>query len=97
MEGERVSGPMSGAGEWIGRGEAYVVVNCGYDDGADHEEPVGEGDVDLSVEDLGGVDHFDLGEVGELHDLREELEVLATRLSKKKTKSRTWKVDVIMA
>jgi hypothetical protein len=56
------------------RGEAYVVVNCGYDDGADHEEPVREGDVDLAVEDLGGVDELDLGEVGELHDLREELE-----------------------
>ena len=40
----------------MGRGVAavwtYVTINSGYNDGADHEKPVGERNVDLAMEDL---------------------------------------------
>ena len=65
---ERVSGVnCEGGGVW------YVIVDGGHYYRTDHEKPIGEGDVDLPVENLRGVHHFDLREVGELHDLREEL------------------------
>ena len=50
-----------------------VVVDRCHEHRADHHEPVQERHEDLPVEDFGGVHDFDLREVRELHDLRDEL------------------------
>ena len=52
------------------RMETYVVVDCCHDNRSNHHQPVCEGDVDLAVEFLRGMVDLDMGEVGELHDLR---------------------------
>jgi len=76
---------------------SYIVVHCGHDYRTDHEEPVGKGDVDLPVEDLGGVHHLDLGKVRKLHDLREELFLSDSHSDPKELAVLTWNVDVIIA
>lgn len=52
---------------------AYVVVDGGDDDRANHENPVCHWNIDLAMELLAGVDHLDLREVAHVHDLGQQL------------------------
>lgn len=52
----------------------HVVVNCGNNDGPDHENPVGERHVHLVVEERAGVNRLDVRRVGHSHDLGKKLE-----------------------
>ena len=76
---------------------SYVVVHRGHDYRSDHKKPVGERNVDLSVEDLGGVHHLDLGKIGELHNLREELFLSVSDGNSTDSIVFTWNVEVIIA
>ncbi len=42
---------------------AYIAIRCCDANGADHEKPVDPRNIDLTMEDLGCVFHFDLWEV----------------------------------
>ena len=42
----------------------HVVVNSCNNDGADHHQPIRHGNVDLTVEFLACINHFDMWKVG---------------------------------
>jgi len=50
-----------------------VGVDGCDEDGADHEQPVDQRDVELPMKGFGSMHDLDLGKVGELHDLGQEL------------------------
>lgn len=52
---------------------AYVRIDGCHDDCSNHHDPVCEGNVDLPVELLRGMNNFNLRKVRKFHDLRQEL------------------------
>lgn len=51
-----------------------VRVDGSNNDSADHHQPIRNGDIDLTVESVAGVDHLDVRKVGHDHDLTQQLE-----------------------
>ena len=53
----------------LGIRSTYITIDGSDDDGTDHEEPICERDVDLTMEHRRRVNQLYLREVGKLHDL----------------------------
>lgn len=60
---------------WLDREQetTYIVINCSHNHSSNHQKPVGHWDINLAVEVLAGVDHFDMRKVAQSHNLREKL------------------------
>ena len=53
---------------------SYIIVYCSDNNSSNHQKPISHRNVDLTVEDVARIDHFDLGEIAHIHHLGEKLE-----------------------
>jgi len=51
-----------------------IVVDSSHNDGTNHQQPIGKGNINLSVKGRAGVDHCNVWKVARVHDLGEKLE-----------------------
>jgi hypothetical protein len=52
---------------------AYIVINGGDKDCSNHQQPVCDRYKQLSMKNFGGMNHFNLWKIGELHRLSKKL------------------------
>jgi hypothetical protein len=52
----------------------HIIIHCSHNYSSNHQEPVGHRDVNLAMEQLAGVDHLDMREITQPHNLRKQLE-----------------------
>lgn len=52
----------------------HIIVNRGYNHSSNHQEPIGHGNINLTMESLARMNHLNMWEVTHPHNLREELE-----------------------
>ena len=55
-------------------GISYITVDSGDNNSTDHQQPIGQRHIELTVKPLRRMDCFDVREVAQSHHLREQLE-----------------------
>ena len=55
-------------------GISYITVDSGDNNSTDHQQPIGQRHIELTMKPLRGMDCLDVREVTQSHHLREQLE-----------------------